>query len=140
MNTCPGCERRFEQSSKSIEFGIYIKTSAREETFMDAYCPTCSDKIRDLDRDLLSDQVDYLIKTKLRDGKHPIPISEGLVREIAGNLGAGEKLSNALVERIFGKDWDGKVPEGAMMNKYTNHDRLVAFVAAKLKDLWTLEA
>lgn len=140
IQDCPGCNVRFEPSSKTVQLGLHIKSTACEETFTDAYCSECSRKILDFDRDVLSDQVDYLIKSKLKDGRHPVSISEGLVREIARNLGASDKLCHALVERIFGKEWTGEIPEGARMNEYQNRDRLVAFVAAKLNDLWTLEA
>lgn len=137
---CPGCNTRFDPNAKTIEFGVHIKSSACEETFTDPYCAECSRKIRDMDRDLLCEQVDYVIKGKLRDGNHRLPISEPLVREIAHNLGASEKLCHALVEHIFGKDWTGKIPDGARMNEYQNRDRLVAFVAMKLQNLWHFEA
>lgn len=96
-----------------------------------------------VDRDLLCDGIERHIEYLSGVGTGPKPtvsISESLVREISGNLGASAKLQDALIERIFGKGWTGEVPEGALMNRYQNRDRLVAFVAAKLKDLWTLEA
>jgi hypothetical protein len=93
---------------------------------------------------MLHHEFQTVVKEVIAKGppKTTVTISESLVREIAKNLGASYRLSDALVERIFGPHWNGAPPEdsGIVMNRYANRDRLVAFVAAKLKDLWTLVA
>jgi hypothetical protein len=143
MNSeCPGCGAAFYEAEQGVvDVGLHIEMT-ESETHWISYCPECSKKIMALDRDLLVDQVEVLVNNHLKPSLTTLSISEELVREIAGNLGASSKITDALVERIFGPNWQGAPPEdsGLVMNKYANRDRLVAFVAGKLKDLWTLEA
>jgi hypothetical protein len=125
----------------NTEITLSIRIGAEAEGVSMSYCPDCARKIMRVDRDLLRDGVERHIAHLIGSGpKLKVSISEELVREIASNLGASDKLKDALVERVFGKDWNGVIPPGARMNEYQNRDRLVAFVVSKLKDLWTLEA
>ena len=124
---CPGCGGAVDPNGKGQ---AAVSVVADGIVTSSTYCPKCSPAA-------LSENLDQLIRRKLTG---EVSISEPLVREIAGNLGASPKLTDALVEKVFGKGWTGDVPRGAIMNRYTNRDRLVAFVAANLKDLWTLEA
>jgi hypothetical protein len=142
---CYGCGQSFDQMHEdAIRVGVRYYGKHRETTSDETYCPKCSLKIEDMDHDLIHDQFEELVKTAITKGppKTTVTISESLVREIAKNLGASYKLADALVERIFGRNWTGAPPEdsGIVMNKYANRDRLVAFVAAKLQDLWRFEA
>lgn len=135
---CPGCGRPIDSPSiGQMDVWLQTQTVVGAEQAALSYCAACADRLMAVGLDEITGEMDIVIRGKLGKG---IPISEPLVREIAANLGVSDRLKDALIERIFGKDWDGRVPEGAMMNRFANRDRLVAFVAAKLKDLWTLEA
>jgi hypothetical protein len=143
---CFGCNQSFDDTHEDVtRVGVRYHEKHRETSSDEAYCPKCSLKLEDADREGIHDQLQAIVKqtlAKSSKARTTISISEGLVREIAKNLGASYKLTDALVERIFGPNWTGNPPEdsGLVMNKYANRDRLVAFVAAQLKDLWTLEA
>lgn len=141
MTRCFACEKPMDDSKSSVDVTIRMGTSSESASI--PYCESCVKKIHHLDRDVLLDGVEQHIEHLIAGiPKTPISISEKEVRIIAGNLGATEKVEEALIERIFGKDWNGPPPKdsGLVMNRYTNRDRLVAFVATKLKDLWTLES
>jgi len=145
MNTeCHGCGVSCDQSHPgTMLIGLQIHQDHETETSNETYCQKCSLRIEGLDMHDLYDKVQEVVKTSiLKPSRTTVSISESLVREIAHNLGASYRLADALVERIFGPNWTGAPPEGSglVMNKYANRDRLVAFVAAKLGDLWTLEA
>lgn len=139
---CPGCSRIKDPAIMNAgSVGIEIQMGREERTTSVHYCPDCVKKIAAVDPEVLDERIEALVKDVVQGNPPPsLDISEGVVREIAGNLGASKKLSDALVESIFGPNWTGEVPQGARMNRYTNRDRLVAFVAARLNDLWTLEA
>lgn len=141
---CHGCGVSCEDTNPGLmRIGLQIHQNHSVESSSDPYCPKCSLKIEEFDRHDLHDKVNQVVKAVIADPrKTTVTISESLVREIANNLGASYRLSDALVERIFGRNWTGAPPEdsGIVMNKYKNRDRLTAFVAEKLKDLWTLEA
>lgn len=143
---CHGCGQSFDDQHDNVgHVGIKYCTKHQETSSDEAYCPRCTLQIEDLvHNDAIFEQLQALVKVAIAK-KQPtttVSISESLVREIAKNLGASYKLADALVERIFGPNWNGAPPEnsGLVMNKYANRDRLVAFVAGMLKDLWTLEA
>jgi len=137
---CFACEKVIpEIRFSSVDVTLKIGTSS--ETASIPYCEACMKKIRNLDRDILLDGIEQHIEYQIAGiPKTRVPISEKEVRVIAENLGASEKVIEALVERCFGKEWTGKIPQGARMNEYQNRDRLVAFVAMKLQDLWHFEA
>lgn len=142
---CYGCNVSFDdQHEDAMRVGLRYLEKHRENTSDEVYCPKCALKLEEVDREAIHDQFQALVKSAISKGqsKTTISISEGAVREIAKNLGASYKLTDALVERVFGSNWTGNPPEnsGMVMNKYANRDRLVAFVAMKLKDLWTFEA
>lgn len=138
VQECPGCDRSFEPSDvRNVDIGVMKRMHTGEVITSSTYCSQCSSMIVEMDTENLSDDLDLVLRGRLAK---PISISEKLVREIAKNLGASEKVEDALVEKCFGKNWTGKCPEGARMSQFTNRDRLVAFVADKLKNLWTLES
>lgn len=142
---CYGCGSSFDETHEDVSrVGIVVHRKHEETASSETYCPRCSIRIEDVDRDSLQDQFQALVKAAISKNppKTTVTISESLVREIAKNLGASYRLADALVERVFGPNWTGSPPEdsGIVMNKYANRDRLVVFVAMKLKDLWTLEA
>lgn len=138
VQECPGCDRSFDPSaSANIDIGITKRTVGGEVTTYSMFCCECSSKIEEMDIDAVCEDLNLVFRGRL--GK-PISISEELVRQIAKNLGASEKVEDALVECCFGKNWTGKCPDGARMSQFTNRDRLVAFVVDKLKNLWTLES
>lgn len=134
---CPGCGGALAEPRREAQVSVLIRMGDLEAGSSSAWCVKCSSQIATIDANKLLEKVNLSIRGEI--GRR-IPLSEDLVREIAGNLGASPKLQDALVERIFGANWDGVVPEGAVMNSLANRDRLVAFVVTKLKDLWTLEA
>lgn len=143
---CGGCGQSFDDQHDDVgHVGVKYRTKHQETSSDEAYCKRCTLRIEDLIHDEpFFDQFQALVKVAIAK-KQPdstVSISEHLVREIANNLGASYKLQDALVERIFGPNWNGAPPEnsGLVMNKYANRDRLVAFVVENLKDLWTLEA
>lgn len=134
---CAGCQNPFEESLPgSVDVGLQIKNEQEEFTISSTYCPACAWKVMGIGRDLLSDQLEAMIEASIDPRKISISISEKEVRTIAKNLGASPKLTEALVEHVFGAGWTGTPPEGALMNRFENRDRLVCFVAQKLKDLW----
>lgn len=142
---CPGCDTNIGSLEAGhieaglIEVGILTKTASNDDFITTAYCYECSVKIKRLDLDSVSDSLDLLIRDRIGN---PISISEQLVREISKNLGATQKVEEALIEHIFGAKWSGPPPKDSslVMNSYKNRDRLVAFVAMKLQNLWTLES
>lgn len=144
MAECFGCRKpylfdRLGFADSSVDVSIRVGKESEKASI--PYCESCVKVIRRLDRDVLLEGIEQHIESLIASRpKSKVSISEKLVREIALNLGASAKLQDALVERIFGKEWTGKCPDGARMNEYQNRDRLVAFVATKLRDLWTLEA
>lgn len=142
---CHGCGQSFDdQHEDVVHVGLKYYQKHHETCSDEIYCSKCAIRIVDLDQDVLHHQVQALVKAAI--SKNPpqttVSISESLVREIAKNLGASFRLTDAVVERIFGAHWTGAPPDnsGLVMMKYANRDRLVAFVATMLKDLWTLEA
>lgn len=140
MSECFACKKSMPRIDIS-SVNVTLKIGPSSETASIPYCEACMKEIRNLDRDVLLDGIEQHIEHLVAGKpKGRIPISEKEVRTIAGNLGASEKVIEALVERCFGKDWTGKIPDGARMNEYQNRDRLVAFVAMKLQDLWHFEA
>lgn len=141
---CCGCRKprtAHPLGFAETEITLSVRVGAEAEGVSVTYCPECARKIMRVDRDSLREGIERHIGHLIGAGPPPkVSISEELVREIAANLGASDRLKDALVERIFGKDWNGVIPTGARMNEYQNRDRLVAFVVMKLKDLWTFEA
>lgn len=142
---CYGCSVSFDDTHEAVSrVGITYNRKHESTSSDETYCPRCTMKIEEVDKNILHDQFQGLVKAAIahNPSKTKVSISESLVREIARNLGASYRLSDALVERIFWANWTGAPPEssGLVMNKYSNRDRLVAFVAEKLKDLWTLES
>lgn len=142
---CYGCGVCFDITHEDVcRVGIQLVKKHESTTSDEAYCPRCSKKIKDIDINFFHNNLRSEVKAAIALGvpKTSVTISEAVVREIASNLGASYRLVDALVERIFGPHWTGAPPEnsGIVMNKYANRDRLVAFVAGMLKDLWTLEA
>lgn len=134
---CAGCKNKFEESlPRSVDVVLAIKNELEGFTISSTYCPACTWKVMAIELDYLHDQLDAMIEASIEPRKTSISISEKEVRTIAKNLGASQKLTEALVEHVFGAGWTGTTPEGAIMNRFENRDRLVCFVAQKLKDLW----
>jgi hypothetical protein len=132
MMKCPLCTKFFSPDPGVVEIEIRVKGELGGDRSRNLYCVSCGKLITEKGVSHWDLVLEEAIRQEIAP-KTPMKITEPMIREILINLGASERLTEAVIDHIFGGDGAlRKLPE------FQSRDRVVGFVIAVTKDLLVL--